>query len=264
MSTLAEIQTQFRDAVIEREHGAIVSLAPVLTGGIHPEKRLAVHQRNFQQSLIDALIVKFPATGWLVGTPFLIEAAKHFIREHPPAAPCIAEYGSEFPAFLSQFPGAERAPYLEDFADLEWHVGQIAIAVDDTPINTDRFVAIDADDIPSTCLILQQGLRYSRAAWPVDELLRLYLTDAAPDRMELSPDSVWIEVRGSRGEFQMTRLDPAEFTFRKSIAEGLPIGEAAGSALDLDAAFEPGHALARLISSELITGITLENRRENP
>src|SRR5207248_259669 len=97
----------------------IEDLKPLLMGGRHPEKRLSVHQRNYHTSLVEALLVKFPATAWLVGTPFLTSATRRFVVEHPPQAPCIAEYGEEFPDFLSRYPGVDGLPYLRDFAELE-------------------------------------------------------------------------------------------------------------------------------------------------
>ncbi len=176
MRTLAEIQLQFRDAVI---HGD-AEVVPLLMGGSDPVKRLTIHQRNYETSLVDAVLGKFPATGWLVGTPFLLQAATRFVHERPPQAPCIAEYGAAFPEFLSQYPGAERFPYLGEFAKLEWHVGQVAIAIEET--------------------------RSMHATWPVDELITFYLTDTAPHHFELSPIDAWIEVRGGRGEFRFARL----------------------------------------------------------
>jgi hypothetical protein len=105
---------------------------------------------------------------------------------------------------------------------------------------------------------LQPGLSYQHASWPVDELLKLYLTETAPHRFELMPTPVWIEVRGSRGEFQLDRLGAPEFIFRKSIAGGSPIGEAAEHALEFSAAFEPGRALAVLLAAGLVTGVISE------
>ena len=78
--------------------------------------------------------------------------------------------------------------------------------------------------------------------------MKLFLTDTAPDQLELAPGDVWIEVRGARGEFQLDRLDAGVFTFRKSVAEGHSIGESAGLALDVDETFDPGHALAALLT----------------
>jgi hypothetical protein len=64
-----------------------------------------------------------------------------------------------------------------------------------------------------------------------------------------------MEVRGARGEFSMNRLSEADFAFRESIMERRSIGEAAECAFEADAAFDPGMALAVVITGELITGI---------
>src|SRR5881396_1565260 len=98
MPTLADTQTLFHGAVVR---GDVQAIAPLLIGGRDPEKRLIVHQRNYHSSLIDGLLVKFPATTWLAGSQFVAEAAARFVREYPPQAPCIAEYGRTFPGFLS-------------------------------------------------------------------------------------------------------------------------------------------------------------------
>src|SRR5262249_55742387 len=182
MLPLAEIQADFRKAVVDSDTR---NIAPVLIGGDHPEGRLTIHQRNYQTSLVDSLLHKFPATAWLIGTPFLTEAARHFVREHPPQAPCIAEYGSAFPDFLARCPGAQRLPYLREFAQLEWRVGQVSIAVDRVPVDSSEFSTINADALPDTVLTLQPGVFYLHASWPIDELMKLYVTETAPDRFDL-------------------------------------------------------------------------------
>jgi len=255
MSTLAEMQLRFRNAAVQVDTWHIGSLAPLLVGGCSPEKRLIVHQRNYRQSLVDALLIKFPATGWLLGTQRLTEAATCFIREYPPQAPCISEFGAGFPHFLSQCPAAVRAPYVREFAELEWYVGKVAIAVSSPPVTVEELSSIDAEALPDTLLELQPGLHYLSASWPVDELMKLYLSESVPNRFELSPAEVRIEVRGERGEFHLSRLDPAEATFRKAISEGCSIGDAADAALEVSAGFDPGKALATLIAAGLIKAI---------
>jgi len=253
--TLAETQSKFRDAVVRERAEDIADLRPLLMGGSNPEKRLRIHQRNYHTSLIDALLVKFPATAWLVGTPFLTNAAKQSVIECPPQAPCIAEYGAAFPDFLSRCSAAEGLPYLCDFAELEWYLGKVAVAVDKPALSGQEFSAIDPDALLDMLLALEPGLHYLNASWPVDELMKLYLTETAPDRLEFAPAEVWIEVRGARGEFHFSRLDPAEYIFRKSVLEGHPIGAAANCALEVNPGFDPAQALARLIAAGLITTI---------
>src|SRR5215475_11102080 len=148
MPTLAETQLLFRDVVVRCDTRHVDLLASLLVGGGSPEKRLIVHQRNYRQSLVDVLLIKYPATGWLLGTQLLTEAATRFIRQYPPQAPCIAEFGAGFPDFLSQCPAAVRAPYVREFAELEWYVGKVAIAVSSPPVTVEALSSIDAEALP--------------------------------------------------------------------------------------------------------------------
>lgn len=252
MPQLAEIQADIRQAVIA---GHEAHIAPLLTGGQNPLKRLQIHRRHYHTSLVTALLGKFPATIWLVGSPLVTEAARHYVREHPPLKPCIAEYGEEFPAFLAALPGAERIPYLRGFAELEWHIGCVSIAADQPAIRVEEFLGLPADPLRHIVLRVQSGLRYLHALWPVDELMKLFLTETAPDTLEFAPAEVWIEIRGSRGEIRMDRLGQAEFMFRKAVMEGRSLGDAAAEALGVDDGFEPAPTV--LIASSAVTGIEL-------
>lgn len=253
MPSLAETQLRIRRAVVDGDTAGIASL---LVGGRYPGQRLAIHQRHYRSSLMAGIRTKFPATAWLLGTPLLDEAAGQFVRQHPPAAPCIAEYGEEFPRFLSTYSGAARTPYLYSFAKLEWHLGQVAISVDRPALALDAFSTFEINTLMDASLMLQTGLRYLHALWPVDGLMKLYLADAAPSEYPLASADVWLEVRGSRGEFHIDRLDAAEFVFREAVLEGQSIGAAAERALDADAWFDVGRAFTTLMRSGHVIGTT--------
>jgi hypothetical protein len=257
--TLADIQELLRGAVVGGETAAAGKL---LTGGKYPQRRLEIHRRNYETSLVMALLAKFPATVWLIGSPFVTEAAKRFVLEHPPFAPCIAEYGEAFPRYLSATPAAGRAPYVGEFAELEWHAGHVTVAADEAAVLWDELMSLHAAKIFETPLLLQAGVRYLKASWPIDELLKLYLSESAPERLSFEPAEVWLEIRGSRGEFNIHRLDAAEFIFRKSISEGRSVGEAAECALDADSAFDAGRALAMLIGAGLVIAIQESGKGE--
>jgi Putative DNA-binding domain len=257
---LADIQRRVRRAVVT---GDVAGIEPLLIGGRHALKRLAIHHRHYETSLVTALLGKFPGTAWLVGTPFLTEAATRFVREHPPTASCIAEYGECFPSFLPTCSGADRIRYLHGFAQLEWHLGHVAVAVDRPAVTLEEFSRIDIDVLPEAVLTLQAGLRFVQAPWPIDELMKLYLTNTAPDQLSMERADVLIEIRGARGDVHITRLAPGEFTFRTAVLNGRSIAEAAERALESDAAFEPGRALAALITDGLVTAITFEFRGDD-
>lgn len=210
------------------------------------------HYERYQTSLMAAIRTKFPATTWLLGTPFLDEAAQEFARQHPPAAPCIAKYGEEFPRFLSNHLGAARVTYLYPLAELEWHLSQVTISVDRPALALEEFSRVETDALMDASLMLQPGLRYLPSSWPVDDLIKLYLREIAPSEYRLAPADVWLEVRGARGEYQINRLDVADFVFRKAILEGHPIGAAAERALDANAEFDVGRAFTTLVTSEYV------------
>jgi hypothetical protein len=188
MPTLSEIQSGLRRALVE---GDPFQIAPLLLGGAHSEHRLAIHQRHYSASLTRALVERFPATVWLVGSDFVTQAGRSYARDFPPAAPCIAEYGEQFPIYLGTRPGAERLPYLASFAALEWHLGRLALATDSSP-----------------------HMHHMHVEWSVDELMTVYLSDSAPEQFALRHEDVWLELRGLRGELQMHRLTAQEFMRR--------------------------------------------------
>ena len=253
MLSLHEIQRRMRDAVVADD--AAAALLPLLAGGRDPGARLSIHRRHYEASLSRALLDKFPAIVWLTGERFATAAAQAFVRAHPPAAPCIAEYGADYPDFLASRPGADRLPYLRAFAGLERHVGQVSIAVDHPPLAIERLASIDVSELPDHCLTLQSGLRYCTADWPVDDLIKQYLGGAVPERYAFDPAQVRLEIRGARGEFSIKRLAEAEFVFRSAIAGRSTIGSAAERALDSDTTFDPGQALLRLVSAGLVIAI---------
>jgi hypothetical protein len=186
--TLTDIQVGIRDALVDGNSAAV---APVLVGGSRPAQRLAIHQRHYVASLTRALVERFPATVWLVGSELVTHAATAFIREHPPSRPCIAEYGDAFPRFLGAHRAAEALPYLAQFAELEWHLGRLALATDESA-----------------------NVQYLHLDWTLDELIGFYLADTAPDAYALRHEDVWLEILGLRGELRMNRLRGEEFARR--------------------------------------------------
>ena len=83
----------------------------------------------------------------------------------------------------------------------------------------------------------------------------MYLADTSQGSWALIAEEVRIEARGARGAFRFTRLSADAYAFRMSLAEGHTLGEAAGRALEVEPAFDPGMALRTLLDERLITSI---------
>ena len=252
MPALPDLQRTLRDALV---HGGTVGLESLLVGGRDPNKRLAIHQRHYRVSLIRTLLERFPATVWLVGSPFVTDAAHEFVSARPPSRPCIGEYGEPFPEFLATRLGAEEISYLRQFAELEWHLSRLALAVDVPSLTAGDLSTSDAAALGDATVALQPGVHYFRADWAIDELISLYLSDDSPDHFTLQPGDVWLELRGVRGELTMKRLRHAEFVFRAALAAGESVSDAALSALEIEMAFEPRLALLHLVRDRLVVGI---------
>jgi len=253
MPSLAESQSAVRHAVVT---GDVTAIAPFLVGGRRSEARLEIHRRHYVASLATTLLGRFPATAWLVGDGFLAEAARQFVQEQRPTSPCLAEYGQDFPQFLATRSLEARVPYLRSFAELDWALGFVSVAIDHPSIAAGVLASVEPGVLPDVRLTLQSGVRYLQADWPVDELINLYLTESAPDRLAFDPDEVRLEVRGTRGEFHMQRLEPGSFVFREQTRAEQSIGIAAERALEADGRFSPAQALAALFADGLVVEVT--------
>jgi hypothetical protein len=250
---LSELQRRVRDAVILDSD---VSRELWLAAGTGDAGwRLGIHRRHYETSLVTGLLRRFPATGWLLGSPVLIEAARAFIRRHPPLAPCMAEYGEAFPPFLVERRGLHERPYAGEFARLDWILGRVSVDVDAPAAPPSVLSSLGGEALAASAVTLQPGTEYLRAAWPIDELMRLYLTDSAPECLALAPGEVRLEIRGARGQFGFSRLTHADFAFRQDVRAGRPLGEAAEHAVDIDVTFDPGRALAALFAAGLVIAI---------
>lgn len=249
---LVEMQQRLRDAVVT---GNAWPVALELSGGARALGRVRIHQRHYEASLVAALMGRFPATGWLTGTSWLEQAARDFVHEQPPATPCIAEYGAGLPAFMMTRENASRMPYLQDFADLDWHLGSVALAVEEPALAPASVAAFDARALNDALVHLQPGLYYAVSDWPVDQLIRLYLQGSAPANFEMLETTVWIELRGARGELRISRLSAGDFAFRDALQGRVALGAAAAHALTVDPTFDPGRALVALVEQRLICGL---------
>jgi len=250
--SLADLQAGVRRAVTLGDPGAVRSL---LVGGMDPVKRLAIHRRHHEASLVTAIREKFPATAWLVGADRVADAARAYVRTHPPQRPCIAEYGEDFPAFLADVERGLELPYLQSFAELEWHVAQVSVAVDCTPVTWVEIVQLGTDALLNARVALQPGLRYLHAAWTIDRLMTTYLAGVVPDEFVLTNVDTYIEVRGARGALRIESVGSATFVFRSALVGGRPLGEAGETALSGDPTFDAGKALLDLVAGGLVAGV---------
>ncbi len=251
MPSLSETQAEFRRAVVD---GAVPTpamlIAPAPAG-----LRLAIYRRHHRESLIRHLAGRHPTLDWLVGTPRFVALAEQFIRSTPPSAPCMAEYGDGFPAWLEEQAPVGLPPYLADTARLDWLLGNAAVAIDGPALAIDALSAWPADRLPDLGLRLQPGAGYLRSGWPIDDLVRIRLDNRATEQLEFMASPVRLEIRGARGQFGIHRLDEAEFRFRAGLRSGASLGAAIEGGLSADPEFDVASAIATLFATGLVAGV---------
>jgi len=249
--SLADAQAAIRQAVVS---GATTATLPALVGGRDPIARLSIHQRHYRASLVSTLMTRFPALAWLVGERRLADAAEAFVRAHPPAVPCLAEYGQAFPAFAACALGEPLDSYFTPFGVLEWHVGLASIAID-RPIALDRLGALADDEVPNLTLTIQPGTFYLRTDWPVHDLFEHFMADTAPDFYAISKAATWLEVRGARSAFRIDALDAPTWSFRHALQRGLALEASCLAAAQHDDAFDVASAFAAMTAAGLVVGL---------
>src|SRR3989442_10728188 len=117
MSSLREPQGGFRWALLAGDERGV---APdVVDDGVNASARLAVYRHHVRTSLSAALEATFPVVCRLVDWRFFGWLADCYVRAHPPAGPCLFEYGADLPEFIAAFPACARLPWLADVARLE-------------------------------------------------------------------------------------------------------------------------------------------------
>ena len=163
MPTLRELQAGFRDALLGGDEHA--AAAAVRGDGLGAAPRLAVYRHHVFTSLTAALESIYPVVVRLVDARFFGYAADQHIREHPPASPCLSEYGAELGDFLARFEPSRHLAYLPDVARLEWAMNAALHAPDVEPI------APKALRAPVT-LALHPSVTLLRSPWPLDAIWR--------------------------------------------------------------------------------------------
>jgi hypothetical protein len=252
MPSLAETQSDFRRAVTQP--GSAVPA--MLVAPTSAAARFAIYRRHHRESLMRHVVGRFPTVAWLLGSDAMSALATAFVASHPPSRPCLAEYGAGFIEAVRASSASSLSPYLVDVAQLDWDLGDVAVAIDRPPFAITALAGHPPDSLPDLCLGLQPGLRYVRSPWPVDDLVRIRLGARPPEQLHFTPFPVHLEIRGARGSFAIGRLDSPVLDFRASLSRRETLGGAIACALEDDPDFDVSAALAALFAEGLVVDIT--------
>jgi hypothetical protein len=256
MSGWRDVQVAVRAALLADEAVGLDDV--VLADGLSAAARLRLYRHHVLTTLTEALRGAYPVVARLVGDGFFAYAADRYVRDEPPAGPCLFEYGSTFPAFLAAFPPARSLEYLPDVARLEWALQAARHAHEPPALDAEPLRGVPPADAARLTLRLHPALSLLRSSWPIDRIWRANQPGADPDAtVDLAAGGVWLEVRRLEDEPAFRPLDPAVYAFRAALAEGRPLGAAAEAALAADPAFDLTLALHELFRDGLAVGFAV-------
>jgi len=250
MPPLREVQAAFREALLGGP--AEPAAAGILGDGLAPEARLDIYRHHVFTTLTAALQATYPVVCRLVHEQFFRYAADRYIRAHPPAGPCLFEYGSSFPAFLATFDPCRHLRYLPDVARLEWALNSATHAKESAPLDPMVLSQLPEDDLPGLTLRLDPSLSLLHSPWPIDQIWEANQATAdSKSVVDVASGGVHLEVRRIGDDAVFRPLDPAPYFFRCALSRGGCLADAAGVAFETDDAFDLSQALRDLFAEHL-------------
>ena len=258
MPTLRELQSAFRDALLDGRDGQPAGAigAEILADESSAESRLAVYRHHVLTTLTSVLNETYPVAVRLVGSPFFAYAADTFVRRYPPDAPCLFEYGAGFADFLAAFPPCRDLVYLPDVARLEWAMHAAWHAEDARVADREALRHIAPGALGGVTLRLDPSLTLLSSPWPVEGIWRANQPGADPDAtLDLAAGGVALEIRRLGDDVVWRTLPKPEHAFRAALASGRALDDSADAALTLDADFDLTRALATLFDEGLVAGV---------
>ena len=252
MPSLRELQAGFSRALLHGNGGDL--RLEIVEDGLEVDARLAVYRHHVLSSLTEVLVSAYPVICRLVDRRFFSYAADAFIRRHPPAGPCLFEYGAALPDFLAGFPPCRHLAYLRDVARLEWAMHAAAHADDPTPLPPAALAAIDPARVGELTFTFDPSFSLVSSPWPIGQIWRANQPDA-DGTVDLDAGGAHLEVRRLGDDVVFSLLAEAAHTFRRTLLDGECLATAAERALALDATFDLGLALGALLREGILTAM---------
>src|SRR2546428_6649436 len=168
MSSLRELQAEFRAALLAGDERGV---APdVVAEGVNAPGGLAVYRPRVLTSLSAALEAPCPVVCRLVDRRFFGWLADSYVRAHPPAGPCLFEYGAGLPEFIAAFPACAPLPWLADVARLEGAMNVALHAPDAGPLEAEALRTLPPAALARPTLRPDPSVTLLPSRWPVDPI----------------------------------------------------------------------------------------------
>jgi putative DNA-binding protein len=260
VSSPRELERDFAAALLGGSEDAVV--AEIQGDGLDPAARLAIYRHHVSATLTEALESTYPVVVRLVDRRFFAYAADQFIRRHPPAGPCLFEYGESLADFLATFPASRHLAYLPDVARLEWALNHALHAEDAAIFDPGWLAALRPDEVGGVRLRLHPSVSLLESPWPIDRIWRANQPGSNPDAtVSLDQGGARLEVYRLEDGVMFRTIAADTYAFRSALASDLDLQGAVGAARRADPSFDLTDALRELLDDGLIVGAISPTQR---
>ena len=260
VSSPRELERDFAAALLGGSEDAVV--AEIQGDGLDPAARLAIYRHHVSATLTEALESTYPVVVRLVDRRFFAYAADQFIRRHPPAGPCLFEYGESLADFLATFPASRHLAYLPDVARLEWALNHALHAEDAATFDPGWLAALRPDEVGGVRLRLHPSVSLLESPWPIDRIWRANQPGSDPDAtVSLDQGGARLEVYRLEDGVMFRTIAADTYAFRSALASDLDLQGAVGAARRADPSFDLTDALRELLDDGLVVGAISPTQR---
>ena len=205
-----------------------------------PADRLGIYHSAYRLRLCEVLSESFEKTSSYMGSVLFDQEANQFVVQQPPAERNLGRYGSNLPAFLAQrYPDN---PELAELAQLDWDLrtrfdgaNHPALCAADLAPQADGHLAfIDMPQPLHPSVVLRDSRTNAIKLWrAIDDDVDVPEVAYLPKEDEANgPPGLMVWRWNLQPHFM--RLDPAQYRFMQSLAEGLSINESSECWADTD------------------------------
>ena len=199
--------------------------------GKSAHKRFNVYRNNVTASLVNAIGQVFPLTRKAMGEEAFRAAALTFVRDCPPTSKILFQYGHGFDAHLAEHGFDRERPWLCDLARLERAWLDAYHAADADPLQPAALGAIAPEKLGEAVFEAHPATRIIACATPAVSVMAALKSDADPAAASAGAAETALITRPALA-VDLRSLAPAVAVFFTALAQGTPLGEAAGAAQD--------------------------------
>jgi hypothetical protein len=230
------------------------NFAAQLAGG-GGDARLAIHRHHIKRSLAKALAGTFPTVQALVGADFFRQTAEAFAAQNLPTQPVLAEYGAEFPDFLSAQAARHGLAYLADVARLDWALNTAFYSCRGPRLTDADLADLPPERLASRRLTLAPGTALVRSRYPLDLIWAASQPGAPEGRVDIDRGPTRLLVLPRAQDAGFIVLGEGEAAFVAAVADGQSLETAAGAAFAIQSGFELSACFARLLGCEAFAAL---------